>query len=56
MNEILIDLGVSALITLLRQKIPASGESKKAYKRVMLKVFKAITAAYSDDADFQTTK
>lgn len=54
MNEILIDLGISALITLLRKKIPADGSSKKDYKRVMLKVFKSIAEAYKDDEDFRS--
>jgi len=53
MESILIDLGISALITLLREKIPSSGETKKKYKKVILKVFKAISAAYADDPDFK---
>jgi hypothetical protein len=53
MESIWIDLGISALITLLREKIPGDGSSKNKYKKVMLKVFKAIAAAYKDDDDFK---
>lgn len=54
MNSILIDLGISALITLLRKQIPSNGSSKKEYKKVMLKVFKAIAEAYKDDEEFKS--
>ncbi len=52
-TDILIDLGISALITLLREKIPNSNSAKNKYKRALLKVFKAIAAAYQDDSEFK---
>ncbi len=54
MESILIDMGISYFITLLRDKIPADSTSKNKYKKVVLKVFKAIAAAYKDDPDFQS--
>lgn len=53
MENILIDLGISALITVLREKIPSNAATKKKYKKVLLKIFKAIAVAYADDDEFK---
>jgi len=47
MDDVYIDLGVSILLRVLK-------DTKKAqkFRRAMLKVFKAIAAAYARDAEF----
>lgn len=47
-NDILIDLGIGAVLRVLKNKREAS-----KWKRAMFKVFKAIAEAYRNDADFQ---
>lgn len=50
MDNILFDLGLSAIFTVLRSK--AKKQLAKA-KPAMLKVFKYTGEAYKDDADFK---
>jgi hypothetical protein len=51
MNDFLIDLSFSTLFTVLRSTIKNT-HSKAELKRVFLKLFRAIQAAYADDGDF----
>jgi hypothetical protein len=52
MDDILIDMGLAALLRLLKDKVPNDSKTKSKWKKAMLKVFKAIGTAYSDDKDF----
>lgn len=54
MNDFYIQMAISTVIAFLTHLIPADGSSKKKWKKAMLKVFNTISAAYKDDADFQT--
>ncbi len=51
MNDFIINMAISTLITLLRSVI--NSNSQKKWKKPILKVFKEIAAVYGDDADFQ---
>jgi hypothetical protein len=51
MNDILVNMAISTLITLLRSLI--NDDSKKKWKKPILKVFKEIAKAYGDDPDFK---
>ena len=51
MNDILINMAISTLITLLRSLI--NSDSKKKWKKPILKVFKEIAAQYGNDPDFK---
>lgn len=52
MNDILVDLGISALITLLKTYIPKTVGEKNKWKKVMLKIFGLIAQNYGDDPAF----
>ena len=49
--DILIDLGISTILTLLK-KIAKSDTERRKWKNVMLKISRAIETAYPDDNDF----
>ncbi len=51
MNEFVINMAISTLITLLRSVI--NSDSQKKWKKAILKVFKEIARVYGDDPDFQ---
>lgn len=53
MNNLIIDMGIASLLSLLKHYIPNDAEQKSKWKKAVLKVFKAIKTAYSDDKDFQ---
>lgn len=49
MEEMIIRLGVTAMLEMLKSKANAS-----KWRKVMLKVFRAIATQYKDDEEFQT--
>jgi hypothetical protein len=50
MNDFLVNMGLSTLFTLLKN---LKGEKNRAkWKAAMLKLYRAIGAAYADDSDF----
>ena len=49
MEEIVIELGINAVLKMLKSKANAS-----KWRRVMLKIFRAIAVQYKDDQEFQT--
>ena len=51
MESFYIQMGISAVLGLLTHLIPADGSSKKKWKSAMLKMFKAIAAAYPEFTD-----
>lgn len=51
MNDFLINMAITTLITLLRSLI--NDDSKKKWKKPILKVFKEIAKQYGNDPDFQ---
>ena len=52
MNEFLINMAITTLLTLLKGLL-TSGESKSKWKKAVLKVFKQIVVVFGDDAEFQ---
>lgn len=52
MNEILFDLGVSALLVVLKS-LPKSETKKRQFKNVMLKIWTKIGEVYADDEAFK---
>ena len=51
MNDFLVNMAISTMITLLRSLI--NDESKKKWKKPILKVFKEISKQYGEDPDFK---
>jgi hypothetical protein len=52
MNDFLINMGLSTLFTFLKS---LKGQANRAkWKAAMLKLYRAISAAYADDPDFQS--
>ncbi len=51
MNDFLVNMAITTLITLLRSLI--NDDSKKKWKKPILKVFKEIAKQYGDDPDFK---
>ena len=51
MNEFLINMAISTIITLLRSLINDSSKSK--WKKPILKIFREIAKQYGDDPDFK---
>jgi len=52
MNEFLINMAISTMITLLRSLI--NSDSKKKWKKPILKILKEIAKVYGDDPDFES--
>jgi hypothetical protein len=52
MNDLLISMGLSTLFSLLKNLKGPNNRAK--WKAAMLKLYRAIGAAYSDDPDFQS--
>lgn len=48
MNDMLISMGVSALIMIARDK-----QGRGKWRKALLKVFREIAVAFRDDSDFQ---
>lgn len=53
MQDFWIDLGFSALISLLKQLIQPGNPGNNKWKKAFLKLFKLIAQAYGDDPDFK---
>jgi|GraSoiStandDraft_24_1057298.scaffolds.fasta_scaffold228323_2 hypothetical protein len=51
MNEFLVNMAISTMITLLKSLV--NDDSKKKWKKPILKVFKEISKQYGDDPDFK---
>lgn len=51
MNDFLINMGLSTLFTFLKSLKGTKNKAK--YKAAILKLYRSIQSAYSDDPDFQ---
>ncbi|CAN5402373.1 hypothetical protein BH10ACI1_BH10ACI1_25380 [soil metagenome] len=52
MNDFIVNMAISTLITLLKSLV--NDDSKKKWKKPLLKVFKEISKQYGDDPDFKS--
>ena len=52
MNEFLINMAITTLLTLLKGLL-TSGEGRSKWKKAVLKIFKQIVVVFGDDAEFQ---
>ena len=52
MNEFLINMAITTLLTLLKGFL-TGGENRNKWKKAVLKIFKQIVIVFGDDAEFQ---